>query len=71
MPKVKKTFSQRAELRVNSVLVALDRLARVSNAENVVSKADQAKAATALKPALDKALAGMVTADRQSSGFKF
>ena len=38
-----KTFQQRVELRVNTVLVSLDRLSRISNAENVVSSAQKAK----------------------------
>lgn len=67
--KTPKTFTQRVSLRVNTVLVALERLGKISNSENVVSKADQAKIVAAIKPAYEKAMAQITTADRQASGF--
>lgn len=66
-----KTFTQRVEGRVNTVLMSLERLGKISNGENVVTATQQAKVSAILKPALEKALANLTKTDRQASGFKF
>jgi len=71
MAKAKKTFQQRVELRVNSVLIALDRLSRVSNGENVVNKTQADAISKAVKPAVESCLTNITSKDRQASGFKF
>ena len=66
-----KTFQQRVELRINTVLIALDRLARVSNAENVVSGAQKAKLESAINAGVKECYATVASKDRAASGFKF
>lgn len=66
----KRTFQERVELRVNTVLIALDRLSKISSGENVVPNGAVSEIGAVLRPALDKALSGLATSDRKASGLK-
>lgn len=66
----KRTFQERVEIRVNTVLIALERLARVSNGENVVPGNAATEIGGVIRAAVDKTMSGIGRADRKVDGLK-